>query len=92
MDENKLEQLERRLDDLDRRESAMERAMEKAMASSRAAMAHILPSETRRHMRNAGREQLMAVRSLLDYWVERMDDRSKASEQANNERENIPID
>jgi vacuolar-type H+-ATPase subunit E/Vma4 len=93
MDDSRLEKLERRMEELDQRSSAMERAMEKAMDRSRAAMDSMLPRETRRHLRAAGREQLLAVRSLLDYWVEKMGEKpAKDDGESNSGRENIPID
>jgi hypothetical protein len=85
MDDDRLARLEQRLEELDRRSNAMERAMDK----SRAAMDTMIPSETRRHLKNAGREQLLAVRSLLDHWVDRLGDQP---EKSNGGRENIPID
>lgn len=92
MDDDRLDRLERKLSELDQRESAMERAMDKAMQSSRAAMSHLLPSETRSHMRAAWREELLAFRSLIDYWVDRMGNESDKKEQPNGGRENIRID
>ena len=93
MDDSRLDRLEQRMDELDQRSSAMERAMDKAMDRSRAAMNSILPNETRRHLRAAGREQLLAVRSLLDYWVEKMGDKPKGDDGNSSQgRENIPID
>lgn len=91
MDEDRLARLEQRLEDLDKRESAMEKAMDRAMDKSRAAMGHILPSETRRHLRAAWHEDLLAIRSLLDYWVDRTADKPK-EDQPSTGRENIPID
>ena len=91
MDDDRLARLERRLDDLETRESAME----KAMGRSKAAMTSMLPSQTRQHMRAAGREQLLIVRSLLDHWVGRLDDqpdKGSASDKPDTGRENIPID
>jgi len=92
MDDDRLGQLEQRLNDLDRRESATERALERAMKGSRDAMGHILPSETRHHLRNAGREHLLAFRSMLDHWVERLDDGSESRDKPAGGRENIQID
>ena len=46
---------------------------------ARLSPARALPEETARHLRNAGREQLLAVRSLLDAVIarlERTDERS----------------
>lgn len=91
MDESRLEKLEQRLEELDRRSTAMERAMDKAMDRSRQAVEMIVPHEARKHLRAAGREQLLAVRSLLDFWVDKMGDGSDSSTTAN-PRENIPID
>jgi hypothetical protein len=78
---DRMEQLERRLERLEDRRGAMER--------SRAAMDTVVPSETRRHMRAAGREQLLAVRSLLDHWIGRLKDEPEKPE---SNRENIRID
>jgi hypothetical protein len=91
MNEERLERLERRLDELDKRSTAMERAMERAMDRSRAAMDTMLPSETRGHIKAAGRENLLAVRSLLDFWIDRLG-QSPQRDSSNGSRENIPID
>ena len=93
MDDSRLDRLEQRLDELDRRSSAMERAMDKAVDRSRQAVDMLLPHETRRHLRVAGREQLLALRSLLDYWVKRMGEEGDApSSNGPASRENIPIE
>ncbi len=65
--DRRIEELERRLEEMERRGSAMERAFDRSRAASQA----VIPEETRRHLRAAGREQLLAVRSLLDYWIGR---------------------
>jgi len=78
---DRMEQLERRMERLEDRRGAMEK--------SRAAMNTIVPNETRRHMRAAGREQLLAVRSLLDHWIGRLRDEPEKPESG---RENIRID
>jgi hypothetical protein len=90
MDEVRLDRIEQRLEDLDRRESAVERAMDR----SRAAVNTVIPSETRRHMRAAWRENLLAVRSFIDYWAERLNDQPDQDQQggASGGRENIRID
>ena len=81
MDEDRLSQLEQRLEELDKRSSSMERAMDRAMDRSRAAMDTMIPAETRRHVRAAWRENLLAVRSLIDFWADRLDE-GKRSERA----------
>jgi hypothetical protein len=83
-DDGRIEELERRLDRIEDRQSAVER--------SRAAMNVLLPSETRKHLRAASRENLLAVRSLLDYWINHLRDDSKAKAADDDGRENIPID
>ena len=88
MDDNRLADIERRLEDLDKRETATEKAMER----SKAAMNSMIPPQTRVHMRAAGREQLLVVRSLLDYWIEKLGERSAKDDKADAGRENIPID
>ena len=94
MDEDRLTRLEQRLDELDQRSTSMERAMDRAMNRSRAAMNTMVPPETRRHIRAAWRENLLAVRSLIDFWASRLDDTPESAGAAGNGsgRETIPID
>jgi hypothetical protein len=83
MDSQRMEDLERRLDMMEDRQSALER--------SRAVMNAMVPAETRKHLRAAWRENLLAVRSLLDAWIDHFDgDAAKAESDPG--RENIPID
>ena len=93
-EEPRLERLERRLEDLDKRESAMERGYDTAKRRSSQAVNTLVPQETRRHMRAAWRENLLAVRSFIDYWADRLnddDDRDNRGSSGGG-RENIPID
>ena len=53
-------------------------------------MRTLFPDETRRHMRAATREQLLAARSYIDHWLARMD--RKAGEPAEPEREHIKLE
>jgi hypothetical protein len=100
MDDVRLERIERRMDELDQRSSAMERAMDGAMQRSRAAVNTMIPSDTRKHMRAAWRENLLAVRSMLDYWADRLEDDGTGSGSPADAapttretgRQNIPID
>jgi hypothetical protein len=85
MDEQtRIDQLERRVDELEERRSTMDR--------SRAAMDSMVPPKTRQHLRAAGREQLLAVRSLLDHWIGRLRDDGESKEKQDAGRENIRID
>ena len=38
-----------------------------------AVMRNVFPEETRRHVKAAGREQLLAARSYLDHWIAKFD-------------------
>lgn len=38
----------------------------------------VFPSEARQHMRKARKEQLLAFRSLLDKWIDRIDEEKPA--------------
>jgi hypothetical protein len=94
MDDARLDRIERRMEELDQRSSALERTVDRAMDRSRAAMNSVIPSETQRHMRAAWRENLLAVRSFIDYWVDRLDDAPDAKKpgESNSGRENIRIE
>ena len=53
-------------------------------------MRTLFPDETRRHMRAATREQLLAARSYIDHWLARMD--RKQREPTEPEREHITLE
>lgn len=37
-------------------------------------MDRVVPPEASRHFRNAGREQLLGIRTIVDHWIKRIDD------------------
>jgi hypothetical protein len=37
-------------------------------------MDRVIPPDASRHFRNAGREHLLGVRSIVDFWIRRIDD------------------
>ena len=98
MDDDRLEQIERRMEELDQRESAMEKAMDMAMARSRAAMGSIVPTRRASTCARRGAHNLLAVRSMLDHWAEQLDDGTDddaddgGPARDDTGRENIPID
>lgn len=96
MDDGRLEHIERRMDELDQRESALERTMDSAMRRSKAAMDAVVPNEARSHVRASLRHDLLAIKSMLEHWAARLDDGSDTmqhdDEQGGSGRENIPID
>ena len=36
-------------------------------------MDRVMPAEASRHFRNAGREQLLGIRAIVDFWIRRID-------------------
>ena len=55
-----------------------------------AIMHRIFPEDARRHMKVATREQLMAARTYLDRWIERLEDHP--SEPGSDRRETIEVE
>jgi uncharacterized coiled-coil protein SlyX len=60
-------ELEARIAALEERLARSERTPAAAMDK---AVNAVLPGDTRRHIRAAWREQLLAVRSVLDHWID----------------------
>jgi hypothetical protein len=82
-DATRLSDLEARLARLERSPGLRERG--------RGMMARVVPPEASHHFRNAGREQLLGVRAIVDFWIDRIDeveDRSGSGAR----RESIEID
>lgn len=72
-------ELEDRLRQLERRE--------RPLGMMRSALRELLPAEVKDHLRAARKEQLLAARSFLDHWIERMDRPATTDE-----RERISVD
>ena len=59
----------------------------------RSLMNRVMPPEASRHFRNAGREQLLGVRSIVDFWIRRIDAaEARAGADPGAERETIEIE
>jgi hypothetical protein len=58
----------------------------------RGMMARVVPAEAGEHFRNAGREQLLGVRSIVDFWIRRLDEMDSRAGRATAERETIEIE
>jgi hypothetical protein len=68
------------------------RHMEKHRAeAARGLIGRVIPPEVRRHFMAGQREQLLAVRALVDHWIDRLEARG-ASAPKPSDREDIPID
>jgi hypothetical protein len=76
--------LEARIADLERRIPRGERRKSLETAFW-AIMRNVFPSETRSHVKAAGREQLLAARSYLDYWIAKMDEEHAEEKPATHE-------
>jgi hypothetical protein len=57
----------------------------------RGLMARVVPDQAGRHFRNAGRENLLGVRSIVDFWIERIDE-SEGRANSRTRRESIEIE
>ncbi len=84
-----------RTDELEARIAALERRTPRQMVrESRSgleeafwAMMHrVFPDEARKHMKVAGREQLLAARVYLDKWIARLDEEEAASARRQHEK------
>ena len=54
-------------------------------------MDRVMPAEASQHFRNAGREQLLGIRSIVDFWIGRIED-AESRARADQGRETIEID
>jgi hypothetical protein len=81
--ELRLAELEERLARLEGEPSLRERG--------RRMMDKVMPPEASQHFRNAGREQLLGVRSIVDFWIRRIEDADSRA-RADLGRETIEID
>jgi hypothetical protein len=79
-----------RLAELEARLALLEKAPG-LRARGRGVMARVIPDEATHHFRNAGREQLLGVRSIVDFWIERIDESEGRSSRATR-HESIEID
>ncbi|MGH2467751.1 MAG: hypothetical protein ACRDGL_08475 [Candidatus Limnocylindrales bacterium] len=83
-DDDRLAELEARLARLESNPGLRERG--------RSVMARVMPPEASHHFRNAGREQLLGMRSIVDFWIRRIDALEAAEAMSHPDRETIEID
>jgi hypothetical protein len=82
---SRIAELEARLARLERSPGLRERG--------RGVMARVVPPDASQHFRNAGREQLLGMRSIVDFWIEQLDELdSRAARRVVRERETIEIE
>jgi hypothetical protein len=81
-DDERVAELEARLDRLETSTNLRERGQ--------AMMDKVMPPEASRHFRNAAREQLLGFRSIVDFWIRRVDAMERSAS-ADDPRETIEI-
>lgn len=79
-------ELEARIKELEARLGEMEE--ERTRYRARAIIDELFPQESRKHMREAWKHNLLAVRSVLDHWIEKQDNGSKGTKR----RESISVE
>jgi hypothetical protein len=80
-------ELEARIKELEARLREMDE--ERLRIRGRALVDELFPPESRKHMRAAWKEQLMAMRSVLDHWIEKQDG---GAETGTKRRESISVE
>lgn len=80
-----------RLAELESRLARLERAPS-LRARGRSMMDKVMPPEANEHFRNAGREQLLGVRSIVDFWIQRLDEADSRAAGRSRDRETIEIE
>lgn len=86
-------ELEARIAELERRgswRSTMDEGRSGAETAFWAVVHTLFPEEARKHLKVAGREQLLAARVYLDRWIAKLDE--KETEAAEPRREKIEIE
>jgi hypothetical protein len=61
-------------------------------ARGRGLVAKVVPDEATQHFLNAGREQLLGVRAIVDFWIERIDAVEAGKWDGGSRREAIEIE
>jgi hypothetical protein len=54
-------------------------------------LARVMPPEAARHFRNAGREELLGIRSIVDFWIRRIDDAEERAAPETGRSERIDV-
>ena len=55
-------------------------------------MGRVMPPESSQHFRNAGREHLLGIRSIVDFWIHRIELAEQRSDRPRPDRERIEIE
>jgi hypothetical protein len=79
-------ELEARIKELEERLREMEE--ERVRWRGRALIDELFPPETRKHMRAALKEELLAMRSVLDHWIDKQENGTTGTKR----RESISVE
>ena len=79
----RMAELEERLAKLERSPGLRERG--------RSLMDRVIPREASHHFRNAGREELLGIRAIVDFWIDRIDE-AEGRADSGTRRESIEIE
>ena len=79
-----------RVADLEARLAKLERAPG-LRQRGRSLMDRVIPREASHHFRNAGREELLGIRAIVDFWIDRIDE-AEGRSGSGSRRESIEID
>jgi hypothetical protein len=82
--DDRVAELEERLARLESGPKLRERGMD--------LMGRVMPPEASRHFRNAGREQLLGIRSIVDFWIRRIELMESHAGSAESNHEKIASD
>jgi len=80
-------ELESRIRELEERLRQMEE--DRSRWRARALVDELFPQESRKHMREAWKHNLLAVRTVLDHWIEKQDNGGKTTTKR---RESISVE
>ena len=87
-------ELEARIAELEKRSSlrsTMSQGRSEVETAFWALVHRVFPDEARKHLRTAGREQLLAARVYLDKWIARLDEEEASASEAR-KHEHIEIE
>lgn len=85
MSQDRIAELQARVAELEARLREMEKCEETSLDTL---VRKLLPEDVRTHMRAARKEQLLAIRSMLDHWIERGEETSASPRR----RESISVE
>jgi BMFP domain-containing protein YqiC len=85
MARDRVTELQARIEELEERIREMERREEQSVDRM---IRRLVPDDVREHLRHAQKEQLLAVRSMLDHWIAR----TERSAEPPRRRESITVE